>query len=157
DADVRQSEGTGGGVALPAPALDGAAQAHPAAHAGAAGRGDARASHGPSRERGAGGLPEPPAARGVPGAPPGARALPSERRAAPGHGGGSGGVGGARGDMSRRLPGVVALVVPLLAAGPVLANPVAVPAPVLRALRAASVVVLPAQCGGVLTTSPELV
>jgi S1-C subfamily serine protease len=59
--------------------------------------------------------------------------------------------------VSRRLSGVGALVVPLLAATSVLANPVAVPSAVLRALRAASVVVLPAECGGVLTTSPELV
>jgi S1-C subfamily serine protease len=59
--------------------------------------------------------------------------------------------------MRCRLPGVAVLLVPALAAAPVLANPVAVPSPVRRALRAASVVVLPARCGGVLAASPQLV
>jgi S1-C subfamily serine protease len=59
--------------------------------------------------------------------------------------------------MRCRLPRVAALLVPALAATGVLANPVAVPFPVRRALQAASVVVLPARCGGVLAASPELV
>ena len=58
--------------------------------------------------------------------------------------------------MSRALAAVALLVI-ALSASTVRANPVAVPYTVRRALHDASVVVLPADCGGVLTTSPELV
>src|SRR5262249_45251587 len=109
------------------------------------------------RQRGARVLPHPPAARGVTRAAPGARAFPPQRRAAPAHGARGGTLAGPAGGMTCRLPGGAALLVPALVATAALANPVAVPFPVRRALRAASVVVLPAGCGGVLAASPELV
>src|SRR5262249_1997071 len=85
------------------------------------------------------------------------RALPLERRAAPARGAWGGALAGPAGGMSCRLPGVAVLLVPALAAAPVLANPVAVPSPVRRALPAASVVVLPPPCPPPLAPSPQLV
>src|SRR5262249_59945072 len=88
--------------------------------------------------------------------PAGARAVPSQRRAALAHGTGRGTLAGGPSAMIRSLAGV-AFLASALAASTVRANPVAVPYAVRRALHAASVLVLPADCGGVLTTTPQLV
>src|SRR5262249_3198521 len=143
-------------LALPPPALDSDPQAHPAAHARASRGGDPGAADTASRARGAHVLPGASAARGLARAPAGARAVPAQRRASPAHGTGRGALAGGAGGMTRSLAGF-ALLVSALAASTVRANPVAVPSAVRRALHDASVVVLPADCGGVLTTSPELV
>src|SRR5262249_18420949 len=150
DAALRQSRRPGGRMAIPPAAVDGRPQAHPAAHAVAPRGGHAGAAQHAPRTRDARLLPQPPAARADTRGAAGARALPLERGAAPADGGRRGALAGAPGAM---IGPAVAVVLVLATAFPatVRANPSAVPSAVRRALRESSVLVLPSECGGVLT------
>src|SRR5262249_25178227 len=155
-AAVRHPRRSGGRVGVPATPLDRAAQAHSPTHVGASGRRHARTADAAPRSRGASVLPRPSVARGVARGAPGPRAIPVERGAAPSH-------RSSRETRARSLSlmirsaAIAAAVPPAPPAAPAGATPPPVPAAVRRALTAATVLVLPTECGGVLAASPDVV